>query len=206
MPRLGRWPTLAALTALALIGAATPSSRFSLWGVALGRPIDVSAVEIDRCQTGREFAFRGGRYRITTDDYLIGVHHEHHDTAAVLAALERVQACLVSSRTRDFEAILTLRDSLIIDANLFWPDSARRPTMAAVLAELTTSFGPPLTGEHLGQVWDKEGAGVYVNPRGPFADGPSVAMTDRGACEWFERLVHPAGAHRERAAKHCWEV
>jgi hypothetical protein len=197
---------LAALITLTFVAAAVPPARFSLWGVALGRPIDGSAVEIDRCQTGREFAFRGGRYRITTDDYLIGVHHEHHDTVAVLTALERVHACLVSSRTRHFEAILTLRDSLVIDANFFWPDSARRPTMAAILAELTTSLGPPLTGEHLGQVWAKEGAGVYVNPRGPFADGPSVAMTDRAACEWFERLVHSAGPQQERAAKHCWEV
>ena len=95
--------------------AAAPAPRrpFVLWGLELRRPINGSAVEIDQCMSGRQFAFRTGRYRITTDDALMSVPHEHQDTAAALAALDSVSACFVTSRTKHFTALLTLRDSLV---------------------------------------------------------------------------------------------
>jgi hypothetical protein len=206
MPHL-HYSRAAALLCLGLLGATPTRPSFSLWGIALRQPIDGSAVEIDQCMSGRQFAFRAGRYRITTDDALLNVPHEHQDSGAVLAALDSVTACFVSSRTRRFAAFLTLRDSLVTDASIFWPDSAGRPTVAAVIAEITAQYGRPLINEYGGAEWEADSAIISVTPRGMFLESVAVTMSDRAACEWFERLIHrrtPRIQYRDADTNQCW--
>ncbi|HJU69553.1 MAG TPA: hypothetical protein VJ650_15035 [Gemmatimonadaceae bacterium] len=189
------WPTIA-----------SPAKPLDVWGIVLRRPIDPSAVEIDRCVNGRAFALRDGPYRITTDDVLLSVPHEHQDTTAVLAALDSVTACVVVSRTRHFSAVLTLRDSVVINASIFWPNTTGRPTVAGVIAEITAKHGPPRLNEHDGAHWEADSSSIYVTERGPFLASVAVTLSYAPACEWFESLVHRRDRrprYTDPRANHC---
>jgi hypothetical protein len=192
---------------IGIIDAAPVVRRpFVLWGLELRRPITGSAVEIHQCMSGRQFAFRGGRYRITTDDALMSVPHEHQDTAAVLAALDSVTACFVTSRTKHFTALLTVRDSVVTHISIFWPDTAGRPTFAGVVAELSRTYGAPAINEHDVAVWKADNGDLYVTSRGMFLESVAVTLADRAACEWFEGLVHqrtPRRRYLDARAARC---
>ena len=124
----------------------------------------------------------------------------------MLAALDSVTACFVTSRTKHFTALLTVRDSLVIHISIFWPDTAGRPTVAGVIAELSRAYGAPAINEHGVAIWKADSSDLYVTSRGMFLESVAVTLGDRAACEWFEGLVHqrtPRGRYLDPRAERC---
>lgn len=196
-----------AVTPSAPESAAARSLPDSTFGIVLRKPLNAGAFTHHRCFGAREFAFLNGAYSIVSDDVLFGVPHEHQDTGAVLAALDSFTVCAGQTRELNALAFVTLSDSVVGHALVFWPEEGQAPDYARLLAMLQRIYGESLENEHRVRYWSVDSMKLYVNRRGPYNDAATVSLGDARVCERFERLVH-----RERAARvytdprsnHCW--
>ncbi len=212
--------SLAALLLVACAKARTPLAAGGealapdhVLGIALRQPLHADAFVRQHCSSARQFAFRRGSYSIVTDDVLFGVPHEHQDTAAVLAALDSFTVCAVETKELNATAIVTLRDSVVTGAHVFWPDESRAPEYDRILASLQHTYGEPYHHKSGVRYWSADSMDLTINHRGFYTDGTSLSLGDARGCDRYERLVHrPAPApvytdslgNRDPRSNHCW--
>ena len=212
--------SLAALLLLACAKARTPPAGSAeapvpdhVFGIALRQPLHADAFVRQRCSSARQFAFRRGSYSIVTDDVLFGTPHEHEDTAAVLAALDSFTVCAVETKELNATAIVTLRDSVVTGAHVFWPDESRAPEYDRVLASLQQTYGEPYRHKSGVRYWSADSMDLTINHRGFYTDGTSLSLGDARGCDRYERLVHrsaPAPVYTDSLgtpdprSNHCW--
>jgi len=182
-------------------------------GIVLGKRFDAAAFTRSLCVPARDFAFRGGSYSIVTDDVLFAVPHEHEDSADVLAALDSFTVCVGETRELNATAIVTLSDSIVGNAHVFWPDERQGPAFDRVRTLLTESFGDPRQNKYGDGFWSADSLEVSLNHRGFYTDGTSLTLSDGRVCERFERLVHRQHAAPiytdslgtpDPRSNHCW--
>lgn len=218
-PGLAR-ATLAALLLVACTKARTPQAASAeapvpdhVFGIALRQPLHVDAFVRQRCSSARQFAFRRGSYSIVTDDVLFGTPHEHQDTAAVLAALDSFTVCAVETKELNATAIVTLFDSVVTGAHVFWPDESRAPEYDRVLASLQQTYGEPYGHKSGVGRWSADSMHLSINRGGFYTDGTSLSLRDARGCDRYERLVHRSGpapvytdslGNFDPRSNHCW--
>jgi hypothetical protein len=159
-------------------------------GITLRKPLNPAAFTRQRCVNGRAFAFIFGHYSVVSDDALFSVPHEHDDSAAVLAALDSFTVCIVETRELSALAFVTLDDSLVSHATIFWDEEDKAPKPAEVLALLTPRYGEPLKNAYRVQYWSADSIDLYINSQGLYNEATAVTLDDSRACRRFERLVH----------------
>lgn len=184
-----------------------------VFGVALRQPLHADAFVRQHCSSARQFAFRRGSYSIVTDDVLFSTPHEHEDTAAVLAALDSFTVCAVETKELNATAIVTLRDSVVTGAHVFWPDESRAPEYDAILATLQQVYGEPYQHKSGVRYWSADSMDLTINHRGFYTDGTSISLGDARGCDRYERLVHRSGpapvytdslGNFDPRSNHCW--
>lgn len=166
-----------------------------VFGVELRKPLNAVAFSRHACTGARDFAYRRGFYSTVTDDVLFGVPHEHQDTIAVLAALDSFTVCVGETRDLNAIAIVTLFDSVVGNAHIFWPDASQAPGYDRMLTNLMELYGEPFQNEYGVRFWSADSMKLYINRRGFYTDGTALDLSDARVCDRFERLVH-----RQRAA------
>jgi len=159
-------------------------------GVELRKPFNPAAFSRQACVGARDFAYRRGSYSIVTDDVLFGVPHEHQDTLAVLAALDSFTVCVGETRDLNATAVVTLVDSVVGHAHIFWPDASPASGYDRILASLKEIYGEPLQNAYGVRFWSADSMKLYINRRGFYSDGTALDLSDARACDRFERLVH----------------
>lgn len=174
-----------------------------VFGIVLRQPLDAGAVSGTRCFTGRQFALEDGFYEIVTDDVLVSAPEEHQDTAAVLAALDSIAACRAQTRELHATAIITLTDSIVSHAMIYWPDGGA-PPYESMLARLTQMHGEPFQTAWGVPFWSADSMVIYLNKRSVYGPGTTVSLTDARVCERYERLVHRNNS-RDRRYYPCWK-
>lgn len=220
---------LAVLSCLACAGGhASPSSLVTangsrtvaprplpdqVFGVVLGEPFNPVAFTRQTCVRARDFAFRSGSYSIVTDDVLFGVPHEHQDTTAVLAALDSFTVCVGETRELNATAVVTLSDSVVGNAHIYWPVPRQAPEFDSTLRILRETYGEPIQNEYGDRLWSADSLELSFKHRGFYSDGASLTLSDARVCEHFERLVHRQHAapvyvdslgNPDPRSNHCW--
>jgi hypothetical protein len=184
--------------------AAAPASVPNrVLGIVLREPLNAQAVSYRRCVTGRSFAYEDGDYDIVTDDILFSAPEEHQDTSAVLASLDLFAACRVHTRELNATAIITLSDSVVEHALIYWPDGDA-PVYDSVLATLTQAYGEPFQNAWGVRYWSGDSMAIYLNKRSIFGAGTEVTLSDARLCERYEGLVHRNNS-RDRRSYPCWK-
>ena len=184
-----------------------------VFGVVLAKRFNPAAFTRQTCVRAREFAFRRGSYSIVTDDVLFGVPHEHQDTTAVLAALDSFTVCVGETRELHATAVVTLSDSVVGNAHMFWPVPREAPAFDSLLRMLRETYGEPIQNSYGERLWSADSLELSLNHRGFYSDGASLTLSDARACEHFERLVHRQQAapvyvdslgNLDPRSNHCW--
>jgi hypothetical protein len=165
--------------------------------------LDPQAVSSRRCFTGRGFAYEDGRYDIVTDDILFSAPEEHQDTTAVLEALDLFTACRVHTRELSADAVITLSDSLVEHATIYWPEG-EGPSYDRMLAMLTDMFGEPFQNPWGVRYWSADSLSIYLNKRSIFGPGTAITLGDARLCARYEELVHRNNS-RDRRSYPCWK-
>ena len=212
--------SLAALLLVACAQARTPPAAGGtapapdhVFGIVLRQPLHADAFVRQHCSSARQFAFRRGSYSIVTDDVLFGTPHEHGDTAAVLAALDSFTVCAVETKELNATAIVTLSDSVVTGAHVFWPDESRAPEYDRILASLQQTYGEPYQYKSGVRYWSADSMDLTINHRGFYTDGTSLSLGDARGCDRYERRVHrsaPAPVYTDSLgnadprSNHCW--
>jgi hypothetical protein len=184
-----------------------------VFGVALGKRFNPAAFTRQTCVNARDFAFRRGSFSIVTDDVLFGVPHEHEDTTAVLAALDSFTVCVGETRELNATAVVTLSDSVVGNAHVFWPVPSQTPEFDSLLRLLSQTYGEPIQNKYGDRLWSADSLEVSLDRRGFYSDGASLTLRDARVCEHFERLVHRQHAapvyvdslgNPDPRSNHCW--
>jgi len=203
----GRVPASSAVKPDRSRTTATRAEPDSLFGIVLRKPFNPLAFTRHTCLGARDFAYRPGPYSIVTDDILFEPPHEHEDTADVLAALDSFTVCVGETRELNATAVVTLSDSVVGNAHIFWPDEGRAPQYNRLLELVKASYGEPLHNRHGVEFWSADTMDIYINHRSFYNEAPSLNLSDARVCERFERLVHrehPAPASVNPQGNHCW--
>lgn len=174
-----------------------------VFGVVLRQPLDSHAFVGQHCFTGRQLALEDGFYEIVTDDILFSVPEEHQDTTAVLAALDLFTACRVHTHELKATAIITLLDSVVEHALVYWPDGDA-PPYERMLAMLTRMYGEPYQSSYGVPYWSADSMAISLNKRSIYGDGTELTLSDARVCERYERLVHRNNSRDQRRGP-CWK-
>ncbi len=160
-------------------------------GVVLGKVFNPSAFTQATCVSARAFAFRRGSYSIVTDDVLFGVPHEHPDTTAVLAALDSFTVCVGETRELGATAVVTLSDSIVGNAHIFWPDSGQAPTFDRMSTILQRAFGQPTRNKYGDRFWSADSLELSLNHEGrqPCVRALRAARAPRACCSHLRRFT-----------------
>jgi len=115
----------------------------------------------------------------------------------------------IEGETRELNAtaVVTLSDSVVGNAHIFWPDEGRAPEYNRLLELVKASYGEPLHNRYGVQFWSADTMDIYINRRSFYNEAPSLNLSDARVCERFERLVHrehPAPASMNPEGNHCW--
>jgi hypothetical protein len=186
---------------------ARPSAPHQVLGIDVRKPWNPAAFVRQTCSSARAFAFRRGSYSIVADDVLFSVPHEHQDTTAVLAALDSFTVCVGETRELNATAVVTLSDSVVGHAHIFWPDQRRAPDYDRMLTTLTKAYGEPYQNERGVQFWAADSIELTIGHRGFFNEGTSLDLADTRTCDRFERLVHrhsAAPVYLDAGSNYCW--
>lgn len=184
-----------------------------VFGVVLGKLFNPVSFTRQACVSARDFAFRRGVYSVVTDDVLFGVPHEHEDTTAVLAALDSFTVCVGETRELNASAVVTLSDSIVGNAHIFWLVASQAPAFDRMLTMLRETYGEPIQNKYGDGVWSADSLELSLNHRGFYNDGTSLNLSDARVCEHFERLVHRQNAapvyvdslgNLDPRSNHCW--
>lgn len=174
-----------------------------VFGIVLRRPLDRAAIFGGRCISGRQFALMDGTYDIVSDDILASATEEHQDTAAVLAALDSLTACMTRTRERGATAVITLVDTIVGHAVIYWPDGGD-PSYDSMVVTLAGMYGEPYQNPWGVRFWAADSMSIYLNKRSLFGRGTAVTLTDARLCGRYERLVHQRNT-RDRHTYPCWK-
>jgi len=191
----GHTPPGSLVTANTSQTVAPRSSPDQVFGIVLGERFNPAAFTRQACVRARDFAFRRGSYSIDTDDVLFGVPHEHQDTTVVLAALDSFTVCVGETRELNATAVVTLSDSIVGNAHIFWPVASQAPEFDRMLTILRQTYGEPIQNKYGDRFWSADSLELSLSDRGFYNDGTNLTLSDGRVCEHFERLVH-----REHAA------
>lgn len=172
-------------------------------GIVLRQPLNPDTISTQRCYTGRGFAYEDGEYEIVTDDILFSAPEEHHDTSAVLAALDQFTACRISTRELSATAVVTLSDSVVEHAVIYWP-RGDGPSYDRMLAILIRMYGEPFQNAWGVRYWSGDSIKITLNERSPYGPGTTLTMSDARLCERYEELAHRSNSHDRRSFP-CWE-
>ena len=184
-----------------------------VFGIELGQVFNPVAFTRQACVRARDFAVRRGSSSIVTDDVLFGVPHEHQDTTAILAALDSFTVCAGETRELNATAVLTLSDSVVGNAHIFWPVPSEAPEFDSLLRMLRETYGEPIQNAYGDRLWSADSLELSLNHRGFYSDGVSLTLSDARVCEHFERLVHRQHAapvyvdslgNLDPRSNHCW--
>jgi hypothetical protein len=161
-----------------------------VFGIVLREPFNAASFSRQTCVNARDFALRRGSYSTVADDVLFSVPHEHQNTAAVLEALDSFTVCVGETREFDATAVVTLSDSVVGNAHIFWPVASQAPAFERMFTILRETFGEPIQNRYGDRFWSADSLELSLNHRGFYNDGPSLSLNDARVCEHFERLVH----------------
>ena len=218
-----RSATIVVLVCLACASGRTPPSSQAVThgspapdrvlGIVLGKVFNPAAFTRQSCVRARDFAFRRGSYSVVTDDVLFGVPHEHEDSAAVLAALDSFTVCVGETQELRATVIVTLSDSIVGNAHIFWPVERQAPVFERLLTTLKESYGEPIQDKYGDAFWSADSLELSLNHRGFYNEAASLSLSDGRMCEHFERLVHRQHAaplytdslgNPDPRSNHCW--
>jgi hypothetical protein len=184
------------------------STGTSFFGLVLGGPAPAEQWRTWRCGSGRAFATRGGRYRITSDDILFRSPHEHSDSAAVLAALDSVQVCFGQLQQWRASLMAVIVDSALVKLAITWTDTLTSPSYDSLRAPLLARFGPAPDASPGSDTWEPDSLAIDLSRTSWWLPGaPQLYVTHGRGCDRYEDLVHrrePSRDWVEPRTRRCW--
>lgn len=210
---LCRFPVLVALSVALTISAAhaqrvrTPRRTPAVLGLWLGMPPDSSYLDAPVCRPARETIQPRAIYGDLVASTMFGLDHQHPDSALTLAAVDSVSMCFGFLPLLGARVALTVVDSLVVTALAFWPDSVEALPFDSVVSLVSSGRGPPLVRGADIAIWTTlNPVFIIVRDRWMLTPRASVVVFDAGACERFERRVHPPSVQVTRASLRaaCW--